>query len=235
MIWKTGKIKVFYKPSLDRGGKFQSPYFIRFLRDHHGSAPFAHAFEWCSGPGLIGFSLLAKGIVKKITFGDVNSAAMASVKKTVRENRLEDRVNFYHSDNFTNVPKHEKFDLVVGNPPNYCRPNPKHPLFARLRQDPRPNDPNWKIHREFYSQVQEYLAPHAWIVVSEVEAESKNVFFGPPNLPTYDLRKRPPLSDFRIMIRKAGLKYVGNFPYRSGPAESALSFVVSRRARGSRT
>jgi len=68
------------------------------------------------------------------------------VQRTITENHLEKQVSVYTSDNFAAIPKTEKFDLVVANPPNYCNLNPAHPLYERFKDDLRPNDRGWKIH-----------------------------------------------------------------------------------------
>jgi hypothetical protein len=79
----------------------------------------SRVFEWCSGPGFIGFSMLAHGLCETLCLADINDEAVEACQKTIRDNRLEARVAVYESDNLTNIPREEQWDLVVGNPPFY--------------------------------------------------------------------------------------------------------------------
>jgi methylase of polypeptide subunit release factors len=75
------------------------------------------AFEWCSGPGFIGFSTLGNGLCETLCLSDVNPAAAASCQHTIDVNKLADRVSVYQSDNLKNIPISEEWNLVVSNPP----------------------------------------------------------------------------------------------------------------------
>ncbi len=78
--------------------------------------------ELCSGPGFIGFSLLAHGLRDSLVLTDINPAAVAAAQETVRRNRLEGRVSVYLSDGLDGVPADERWDLVVSNPPHFPTP-----------------------------------------------------------------------------------------------------------------
>ena len=80
---------------------------------------FGRAYEWCAGPGFIGFSLLANGFCDSLCLSDVHPPAIAALKETVKINGLENKVSIYHSDSLDNIPNDEKWNLVVGNPPHY--------------------------------------------------------------------------------------------------------------------
>ena len=75
-------------------------------------------FEWCAGPGFIGFSLLGHGLTDTLCLADVNPAAVDACNETIRRNGLEGRVDVYVSDGLAAIPASERWNLVVGNPPH---------------------------------------------------------------------------------------------------------------------
>src|SRR3954469_25304495 len=101
-------IAVSYKPHLDGGGSTFGQDYIRLFRSLR--MPRARrAFEWCAGPGFIGFSLLANGLVDTLCLADVNPEAVAACKRTIARNRLEGRVDVYLSDNLAGIPAAEQW------------------------------------------------------------------------------------------------------------------------------
>ncbi len=76
-----------------------------------------HVFEYCAGPGFIGFCLLANNLCDRLTLADINPAAVEYVKHTIKKNRLEDRVTVYTTDSLRDIPLDEQWDVVVSNPP----------------------------------------------------------------------------------------------------------------------
>ena len=111
-----GGIEVVYTEELDGGGGRYGQDYIDFVTTRLG--PRGRAFEWCAGPGLIGFSLLGHGLCETLCLADVNPAAVEACEETVRRNGLEDVVDVYLSDGLDDIPAHERWDLVVGNPPH---------------------------------------------------------------------------------------------------------------------
>lgn len=115
-------------------------------------------FEWCAGPGFIGFSLLAHGFCKTLCLADVNKEAVLARRRTVRYNRLGDRVTVYHSDNLKAIPASEQWDLIVSNPPHFP--------VDRIT-DIRLHDPSFQLHRDFFNDVGKFLKPNGVIVLQE--------------------------------------------------------------------
>lgn len=68
----------------------------------------AKYFEWCAGPGFIGFSLLAYGLCDAVVLADINPDAVRCSLETVKRNRLEARVRVFQSDNLDGIPANEK-------------------------------------------------------------------------------------------------------------------------------
>src|SRR5262245_60756426 len=157
-----GGIEVAYKRHLDGGGREFGQDYIPFLRRRRLPRQ-GRIFEWCAGPGFIGFSLLGHGLAGTLCLADINPAAVAACRRTVRQNKLGDRVTIYLSDNLAAIPASERFDLVVGNPPHFVD------QFAREfgHGDRRAYDPGWRIHRSFFNQIPRFLNPGGVIVLQE--------------------------------------------------------------------
>ena len=113
--WRTvryGDVRVHYKKHLDGGGSSFGQGYIPFLKTR-GMPKQPRVFEWCSGPAFIGFSLLAHGLCETLCLADINEDAIEACRRTIRTNRLADRVSLYRSDNLTAIPASERWDLVV--------------------------------------------------------------------------------------------------------------------------
>ena len=150
-------LRVHYKRHLDGGGNDQGQEYLPFLADRN-APKFGRVFEWCAGPGFIGFSLLAHGFCESLCVADVNEEAVTACRRTVRDNRLGDRVSVYHSDNLRSIPASEQWDLVVSNPPHFS---------ADATTDLRLHDPSWQLHRDFFDNVGKFLKPSGVIVLQE--------------------------------------------------------------------
>jgi predicted RNA methylase len=227
VILKTSGLEIVHRVSLDGGGPMAAPHFARFIKNANGRWPtkFARAFEWCCGPGYIGLTLLAEGIGDRWYLADINPAAIDCLQRTVVRNRLQGRVSYCVSDNFSNISPDARFDLVVGSPPNYSGLNPRHPYYERYKDDLRPNDPGFRIHRDFYRNVKRHLNPGAMLFILEIsvmETEVRTPDFAEP----YDIRERPPLDDFREMIAAAGLTFLGVEPLFEVPGGFHAEMLV---------
>lgn len=214
-FWQYSDLNIEYTASLDGDGRSMTAQFVEYIKENYADKlPFDCCYEWCSGPGFIGFALLAEKLCKRLVLADINPKAVEVAKRTVKHNNLESMVSVYLSDNLKDIPPELKFDLVVGNPPNYFCLNPLHPLYHELAADLRPNDPDWKIHHEFYQSIPNYLADGAVLCIEEVDPFATKCFM--PNLDPqqplwgpepFDIRPRPPILDFREMISGAGLEF----------------------------
>jgi predicted RNA methylase len=162
-------VRVAYKPHLDGGGSTFGQDFVPVLRAR-GMRKVQRAFEWCAGPGFIGFSLLAHGLCETLCLADVNPEAVAACAKTVRDNKLENRVAVYQSDNLQDIPASEQWDLVVSNPPHFVDTS-----FGQLRY----HDPDWRVHRGFFRDVARHLKPGGVIVLQENNEGSTPLTFAP--------------------------------------------------------
>ena len=172
-------VNVHYKTHQDGGGSTFGQDFYPFLKNR-GMPKQARIFEWCAGPGFIGFSLLGHGLAETVCLADINDLAVAACHRTIAANRLANRVSVYHSDNLKSIPESEQWDLVVSNPPHYADAH-----TGELRSFDR----DWHIHREFFGNVRRFLKPGGVIVLQENNQGST-------------------VETFRGMIEEAGLRIV---------------------------
>lgn len=157
---RYGNISVSYLANLDGGGRNFGQDFIPVVKDIFGKVP--KICEFGSGPGFIGFSLLAHGLCESLCLIDVNPEAVRMCKKTIDEYKLEDRVSVYLSDGLSDVPSSEKWDLVVSNPPHFMDGSNIPPdLVVRVV------DPNFSIHKQFYGDVGKFLKPNGSVLFIE--------------------------------------------------------------------
>jgi len=162
-------IAVSYKPHLDGGGSTCGQDIISLLQAR-GMSKAKRAFEWCAGPGFIGFSLLANNLAETLCLADVNPEAVAACRRTIARNGLEARASVYLSNNLKGLPESEQWDLVVGNPPHFAK--------SGIGQK-RYHDADWEIHREFFGDVSNHLQPGGFILLQENTLEATPDTFAP--------------------------------------------------------
>ena len=195
-------IQVAYEGYLDGGGRGFGQDFIPLLQ-RYGLPKQGRVFEWCAGPGFIGFSMLGHGLCSSLCLADVNPEAVRACQRTVNENALSDCVSVYCSDNLLNIPSTERWDLVVSNPPHFVDE-----YIGNLRA----HDPDWGIHREFLRTVEPFLKPGGVILLQENNAGST-------------------VETFRPMVEQAGLRVAfshGDLPFRT--AQHQYYFIGIVRA-----
>lgn len=228
--WRYGPLQVNKGFRLNGGGSWMAPPFIDFMKREYPGRRFQRAYEWCAGPGFYGFALLADGFCDELHLSDINPKAIRAIEKTIRRNHLQGRVFAHLGAGVQALPADLKLDLVVGNPPNYYALNPKHPDYAKWKDDLRPNDPGWKIHRELYADIHKYLMPDARVLISEISPRESLVYL-PHSKEPYDIRERPALDDFREMIEAGGLIYEDTKLYIEGPGITAEMMISRAPAR----
>jgi len=162
-----------------------------------------NGMEWCSGPGYIGFVLLKHNIIKHCVFSDIHKPVSDVINKSIKDNLLSNRAKFIHSDNFSNIPK-QKFDIIFGNPPHFSFADDWKPEnqeeFDLYDEDRKHLDKDWNIHRDFFSNVSEYLEKDGCILLME------NI-------------KGSNLGTFNSMIIENNLKVTQAFPSKEWPED----------------
>jgi methylase of polypeptide subunit release factors len=148
------------------GGNEYHPHFTSAVRKR--SRIYQHAFEWCSGHGVMGFELLIQGLCQTLTFCDYYDLATQSCLENAERLNISS-VKAYTTPTISEIPLSEKWDLVVANPPNAregnllvedCIKNGQEQdmidLALRIVVD---ND--WQTHEEFFRHIDAHLLPDA--------------------------------------------------------------------------
>src|SRR3989344_8936820 len=193
---RYNNIEVVYKKNLHGGGIRFGQQFIPVIKERFGHV--GHVFEFCAGPGFIGFSLLANGLCDRLTLADINPEAVEACRETVRRNNLESTVSVYQSDCLDQIPESEKWDLVVGNPPHWWTASEE-----VYQKDIRKFDPDLRIHKKFYKDIKKFLKPEGAVLLQENKTATRS-------------------DDFIPMIEENGLKIIEIFQARPSSVISML-------------
>ena len=167
----TNGISIEWGVADDGGGSQQ---YLDFLEVVPTSKKYIKCLEWCAGLSSISFSLLDRKNVEECVLMDIFEEALINAKKNAVSNNISSKINYYVCDEIKKIPKTEKFDLVVANPPH---------ASSSLWHDPSDNvlkeieghhrrlvvDKDWTIHREFFENIPLYLLPGADLYISEVD------------------------------------------------------------------
>lgn len=181
------KIKVFYTLVLDGGGRTFGQDYLTVVPRLFGKVN--TICEFASGPGFIGFSLLAHGFCNKLCLIDINPQAIETCKETIKVNHLESMVTTYVSDVLDKIPLKEKWDLVVSNPPHFGG------SFTGKKSDILLIDHKWIIHRRFYQKVKDHLKHDGSVLFVE------NSHGSAPDI-------------FKKMINEGGLAFISVFRHK---------------------
>lgn len=153
-------IRIAWTDDLDGGGSSFGRSFVPVTRHLFGKT--GRVFEFCAGPGFIGFYLLAEGLCDSVCFSDINPKAVEMLEHTIKLNGLESRASVYLSDGLSDIPDSEKWDLVVSNPPHFFSESHEDHL-----NDLRRVDSQWHVHSEFYTNIRRHLNIGASILFQE--------------------------------------------------------------------
>ena len=157
-------ITVFYTDEVDGGGSGFGQDYIPTIKRKYPDRKFSKVFEWCSGPGFIGFSLLAQDLCESLCLTDLYNPAieLADATATNPDNKCADRVTTYLLKDLSLLPSHEMFDLVVANPPHFGEKISKLVNTNRIC-----SDINWEAHRNFFNNIKSHLTPDGIILLQE--------------------------------------------------------------------
>jgi len=169
MTFDANGIQVHYDSWMDGGGTWFGQEYVDIIQQRYPARTFDRCYEWCSGPGYIGFSILGAKLAQGLTLSDrYESAINDAVSATVRHNQLQDRVSAYVGSSLCVLPEHEQFDLVVANPPHYLE-CPGDDNYQRIAVDV-----NWQAHQDFFQYIGRHLTDNGVILLQENQAGSLN-------------------------------------------------------------
>jgi methylase of polypeptide subunit release factors len=162
---KYNDVVVSYTKELNGGGISFGDDYVDLFKSLAVKPPVGRIFEWCSGPGFIGYALLANRFGSSLCLSDIYSPSVEAARHTAKENNLEDVVRVYEGDGVLVLPENEKFDLVVGNPPHFPERNMIEFFF---HEDQRIYlDKGWRLHRQFFANIRKHLTQNGQIILLE--------------------------------------------------------------------
>jgi methylase of polypeptide subunit release factors len=159
------RYRVQYDSWMDGGGTWFGQEYVEVIDKLYPNRVFKRCFEWCSGPGFIGFNILDHGLCSSLCMSDIYGPAIDRANETIKMHNLTNVVA-YNVGLISALPKHERFDLVVSNPPHFLT-CPGDDNYQRIAVDQ-----NWTAHQEFFAHIGQYLLPNAVILLQENQAGS---------------------------------------------------------------
>lgn len=173
MEWKTNGhagITVYHESWMEGGGTWFGQEYVDVVRQRYSDRTFNKIFEWCSGPGFIGFNLLDHGIGAGLCLSDIYEPAIVSAAETIRclPPAYRNCVTAYATGQIQDLPLTEQFDLVVSNPPHFLE-CPGDDNMQRIKVDT-----DWAAHREFFEHIGQHLTADGVILLQENQAGSLN-------------------------------------------------------------
>jgi hypothetical protein len=185
-------INVFYLNKHDGGGSGFGQEYIDVIKQRYPNRVFERCFEWCSGPGFIGYGLLDHVLVKSLCLSDIYDPALLCAEETkyYAPNNCQDLVDIYLLKDLALLPNKEKFDLIVSNPPHANGFDVEDQWFTNTNR--LTSDHNWEAHQNFFLHIKNHLASDGIILLQENHAGST-------------------VETFSHWIRQAGLKITDTF------------------------
>lgn len=162
---------VFDHEDLNGGGLWYAQDFARAML-HFGIGRCERIFEFCAGPGYIGYNLLASGHCQTLTLADINPRAVEVAQHTALYNGIQDRVNVYRSDVLNDIPESEKWDLVVANPPLLHSEGANSVNMLDY-------DGNGTLQHRFYATVKKFMNPGGLVLMLYKRGEATPDDFRP--------------------------------------------------------
>ena len=157
-----------YMAELDSMGVESTPLMMQLIRRTGNQSMYQHAHEWCCGHGAMGFELKFQNICHKLTLTDCVWEASLNCHFVRAANQLEDLCQIYIIEAIEDIPMPEdKWDLIVANPP-YAPDGCWYEAMGisitghKAVQD---IDPDWKAHKNFFQQAQNYTTPDCDIYI----------------------------------------------------------------------
>ena len=202
-------IKIFYEYGQDGGGSTFGVDYDKIIATKYPERVFKRCYEWCSGPGFIGYYLLDRGVCKSICLSDMYAPSInsANITANYESNQCRDQVTTYLFNDLSLLPAEEKFDLVVSNPPHFASASELD--YVTEDQLRCAVDQDWQAHQNFFKHIGDHLLPGGIILLQENMFGSTADTFAPyikeAGLTITDCIKSddwwyPPESDLKLQI-----------------------------------
>jgi hypothetical protein len=185
-------INIFYLQSHDGGGTGPGQDYITVLRERYPDRVFNKVYEWCAGPGFIGYSILDHGIAENLCLSDIYDPALQCADETRNypSNNVQDKVSIYLMRDLELMPDQEQFDLVVANPPHIN----VYEVIETVNDNCNriTTDLNWESHKNFFKHIGNHLTEDGIVLIQQNHAGST-------------------LETFLPMIEESGLEVTDHF------------------------
>lgn len=171
------KFPIYYHKDNDGGGTSFGQDYLRIIGEKYPNKQFDNCFEWCSGPGFIGYSILEHGLCKRLFLADMWKPAIDDAEFTRHMLPLDYRkkVIIYLLKDIGLIPTYHKFDLIVGNPPHFLN------KITKTSQNSVTNrictDLDWQTHKNFFQNIKKNMLKTSTILIQENSEGSSIVDF----------------------------------------------------------
>jgi methylase of polypeptide subunit release factors len=154
------------------GGDHMRDLLVERIQHHRRRSTYRRGYEWCSGSGPLGYTLLDENIVEHITFSDLYQVGIDDCLATAQHNNITNSVDAFLSSTIAGIPQIDALDLVVSNPPHCWSQNPLE-LYSRT---PFLLDKDMVAHKEFFKNIKARLSEKAELFIIEHDASIKDVY-----------------------------------------------------------
>jgi len=161
-------ITVYFGRDMDGGGTSFAAEMHNVVRYLYPTRVFNNCFEWCSGPGYIGFEMLSRGICNNLFLGEIYKPCVTAIEKTMANlpDKYKNKVSVSHLHCLDVLPGNLEFDLVVSNPPHWNTVGET--MASKIKfLDRTSADSDWAIHKNFFINIKKHLAPNGVILLLE--------------------------------------------------------------------
>ena len=154
------------------GGDHMRDLLVERIQHHRRRSTYRRGYEWCSGSGPLGYTLLDENIVEHITFSDLYQVGIDDCLATAQHNNITNSVDAVLSSTIAGIPQIDALDLVVSNPPHCWSQNPLE-LYSRT---PFLLDKDMVAHKEFFKNIKARLSEKAELFIIEHDDNIKDVY-----------------------------------------------------------
>ena len=154
------------------GGDHMRDLLVERIQHHRRRSTYRRGYEWCSGSGPLGYTLLDENIVEHITFSDLYQVGIDDCLATAQHNNITNSVDAFLSSTIAGIPQIDALDLVVSNPPHCWSQNPLE-LYSRT---PFLLDKDMVAHKEFFKNIKARLSEKAELFIIEHDASIEDVY-----------------------------------------------------------
>ncbi|MGI8965203.1 MAG: peptide chain release factor N(5)-glutamine methyltransferase [Limisphaerales bacterium] len=137
------------------------------------------ALDFATGSGCLAIALATKCPTAQIHALDISREALILAKENAVRNHVEEKIQFYESDGFVELPKEIKFKLIVANPP-YISTAETQTLEPEVRNyDPKialdGGADGLDFYRKLAKEAQEFLLPQGRLMLEFGEGQAKEI------------------------------------------------------------